>query len=244
MCAQRRLRSAWASAQSDQNQRCPPEANVGPKLPTECTVKTQIRMGGCPGWAESSLGTNVILLVLSLSGSKCFICNIYTFHHIFTFRIEPNMKSFNHANNIVLRREIYIHSLTDQTFLSCKRNMVCSNSAVVWLVKDDCAVGSAVLGKRGYNPSSTQSMELFHSKPTEKKVFWADRKRSNGFSMMCVMLQAVFNTAEKEFRTIVFLIFDASCWHKKAPIRHKRWNNMIFHPVHYKGKCLQSRGLF
>ena len=111
-------------------------------------------------------------------------------------------------------------------------------------VKGDCAVGSAILGKRGYNLSSTQSMVRFHVKPTEKKVFWADRKRSNGFSMVCVMLQAVYTTAEKEFRTIVFLTFDGSCWHKKAPIRHKRWNNMIFHPVHYKGKGLQSRGLF
>ena len=32
-----------------------------------------------------------------------------------------------------------------------------------------------------------------------------------GFSMMCVMLQAVYTTAEKEFRAIAFLIFDASC---------------------------------
>ena len=31
-----------------------------------------------------------------------------------------------------------------------------------------------------------------------------------GFSMVCVMLQAVYSTAEKEFRTIVVLIFDAS----------------------------------
>ena len=35
-------------------------------------------------------------------------------------------------------------------------------------VKDDCAVESAVLGKRGYNLSSTQAMVLFHVKPTEK----------------------------------------------------------------------------
>ena len=38
--------------------------------------------------------------------------------------------------------------------------------------KDDCAVGSAVLGKRGYNLNSTQLMVLFHVK---------DRKRSSGF---------------------------------------------------------------
>ena len=60
------------SAQSDQSQRCPPEAKLGPKLPTERTAKSLIRLGGCPGWSESSLGTQVILLVLSWSGSKCF----------------------------------------------------------------------------------------------------------------------------------------------------------------------------
>ena len=40
---------------------------------------------------------------------------------------------------------------------------MCSNSD---FEKDDCAVGSAVLGKRGYNLSSTQSVVLFHVKPT------------------------------------------------------------------------------
>ena len=86
-------------------------------------------------------------------------------------------------------------------------------------------------------------MVLFHVKPTEKKISDLTESAAMGFSMVCVMLQTVYTTAEKEFRTIVFLIFDASCWHKKAPIRHKRWN-MIFYPVHYKGKGLQSRGLF
>ena len=46
LCAQQRLRSAWASSQSDQSQRCRPEEKLGPKLPTECTAKTLIRLGG------------------------------------------------------------------------------------------------------------------------------------------------------------------------------------------------------
>ena len=79
-------------------------------------------------------------------------------------------------------------------------------------VKDDCAVRSAVLGKRGYNLSGTQSMVLFHVKSTEKKKFSElTESAAMGFSMVCVMLQVVYTTAEKEFRTIVFLIFDASC---------------------------------
>ena len=34
------------------------------------TAKTLIRLGGCPGWSESSLGAQVILLVLSWGGSN------------------------------------------------------------------------------------------------------------------------------------------------------------------------------
>ena len=33
-----------------------------------------IRLGGCPGWSESSLGAQVILLVLSSSGANWWLC--------------------------------------------------------------------------------------------------------------------------------------------------------------------------
>ena len=69
MCAQRRLRSAWASTQSDRSLCCPHEESLGPKLPIEHTVKTLIRLGGCPGWSKSSLGAHAILLNLSRCGS-------------------------------------------------------------------------------------------------------------------------------------------------------------------------------
>ena len=39
MCAQRRLRSAWASVQSDQSLRCPHEETFGFQLPIERTAK-------------------------------------------------------------------------------------------------------------------------------------------------------------------------------------------------------------
>ena len=68
MCAQQRLRSAWASAQSDQSLRCPHEESLG-QLPFKRTAKTLIRLDGCPFWSESSLGWHVILLVLSWGGS-------------------------------------------------------------------------------------------------------------------------------------------------------------------------------
>ena len=71
LCSQGRLRSAWASAQSDQSLPCPPEETLGPSLPIERTAKTLIRLGRCPGWSESSLGAHVILLVLSCGSSYC-----------------------------------------------------------------------------------------------------------------------------------------------------------------------------
>ena len=45
MCAQRRLRSAWESAQSDLSLRCPHEEAQDPKLHRKRTIKTLIRLG-------------------------------------------------------------------------------------------------------------------------------------------------------------------------------------------------------
>ena len=66
VCAQRRLRSVWASAQSDQSLHCQHEESLGPKLPIKRTAKTLIRMGGCPGWSESSLSAQ----------SLCWFCDV------------------------------------------------------------------------------------------------------------------------------------------------------------------------
>ena len=49
--------------------RCPHEQSLGQYLPTERTAKTLIRLGGYPGWSESSQGAYTRLLVLSWSGS-------------------------------------------------------------------------------------------------------------------------------------------------------------------------------
>ena len=82
LSAQRRLWSDWADAQADLSLR----------------------------WAQSHF-VGFVMRRLKMLLPRVYMCSIYTFHHIFTFRIEPNMKSFSHANNIVLRRNIYIHSL-------------------------------------------------------------------------------------------------------------------------------------
>ena len=57
VCAQWRLSSAWALAQSDQSLCCLHEETLGPQLPIECTSKTLFRLDGCPGWFEPLLGT-------------------------------------------------------------------------------------------------------------------------------------------------------------------------------------------
>ena len=77
-------------------------------------------------------------------------------------------------------------------------------------------------------------MVLFHVKATEKKFSELTESAAVGFSMVYVMLQAVYTTAEKEIRAIVFLFFLCLMLTQKAPIRHKRWNNMILHPVPVK----------
>ena len=59
MCAQRRQRSAWASAQTDQSFRCPHDnafRSIG--------SLALIRLGGFPGWSETSLDAHVIVLIL------------------------------------------------------------------------------------------------------------------------------------------------------------------------------------
>ena len=72
MCAQRRLRSAWASAQPDQSLRCALNGSLSTQAFFMWTAKPLIRLGGCPGWSASSLGAHAILLVLSCRGSNAF----------------------------------------------------------------------------------------------------------------------------------------------------------------------------
>ena len=81
LSAQRSLWSDWADAQAD--------------------------LSLC--WAQKSFCR--VCHEVAQNASSSSLCSTYAFHHIFTFRIEPNMKSFSHANNIVLGRDIFIHSL-------------------------------------------------------------------------------------------------------------------------------------
>ena len=61
-CPQQRLRSAWASAQSDQSLRCALNGKLRTQSVFMRTAKTLIRLGGCPGWPEFFAGGTLTLL--------------------------------------------------------------------------------------------------------------------------------------------------------------------------------------
>ena len=89
LCTQRRLRSAWASTQSVQSLRCPLNGYLRTQAFFMWTAKILIRLGGCPGWSESSLSTHAILLVLSWGGSFKALWSWYTYNSIFIWCHSP-----------------------------------------------------------------------------------------------------------------------------------------------------------
>ena len=96
-----RLRSAWASAQSYQSLCCPHEESLGPYLPTERTAKTPIRLGGCLGWSESSLGAYLF----------CWFCHV-TAHFDFGIEYKPNGRTSIYINDwkyfsLVARKPVF-----------------------------------------------------------------------------------------------------------------------------------------
>ena len=82
----------------------------------ERTAKTLIRLGDAQAglslrWAQRSFCWFCHQVAQNASSSSLNMQHIHISSDYFTFRTEPNMKSFCHANNIVLRWDIYIHSL-------------------------------------------------------------------------------------------------------------------------------------
>ena len=99
LCTQRRLRSARASAQSDQSSLCAQRVAKGPSIRTG---KTLIRLGGCPGWSESSLGTQAILLFLPWCGSIfSFQAHIHHYTHIDGMEVSDFAESLESLNSII-----------------------------------------------------------------------------------------------------------------------------------------------
>ena len=84
LCAQRRLRSAWASAQSDQSLRCSHEKSLCPQLPIERTAKTD-QTGRMPRLIWVFAGRTLILLVLSCRGSLSVCMTAMVLNHRLLF---------------------------------------------------------------------------------------------------------------------------------------------------------------
>ena len=59
-CAQRRLKSDWASTPSDQTSLCAQWVAKDPSFLHCGQWRLLIRLGGCPGWSESWLGAHAI----------------------------------------------------------------------------------------------------------------------------------------------------------------------------------------
>ena len=82
------------------------------------------------------------------------------------------MKSFSHANNIVLRRVIYIYSLPGLKLVkrfSLANETWCAVTVPPFdFVKGDCVVGNAVLGKKGYKLST--EYKIYSRKSTNLTV--------------------------------------------------------------------------
>ena len=70
LCAQRSLRSTWASAQSDQSLRCPHEQKIGPLATHWAHSEDSDQTGRMHRVIWVFAGRTLILLVLSYRGSK------------------------------------------------------------------------------------------------------------------------------------------------------------------------------
>ena len=92
MCAQRRHRSAWASAHSDQSLHCPHEETLGPQLPLERTAKTDQTGYLC---SKSSLGAKAILFCHAAAHPIFFFFFFFSIIGIFL------PKHINHFHNLM-----------------------------------------------------------------------------------------------------------------------------------------------
>ena len=80
LCAQRRLRSdwasAWASAQSDQSLHCVLSGLLRIWAFFMRTAKFLSRLAGCPDWSESSLGPHSFCWFCHVAAPKEFLVNL------------------------------------------------------------------------------------------------------------------------------------------------------------------------
>ena len=86
-CAPSQLRSAWASAQSDQSLLSAWRSTGSLATHWEHSAAL-IRLGGCPGWPESSLGAHELGLILFIFYPNIFFICTQTYTFIARFCIQ------------------------------------------------------------------------------------------------------------------------------------------------------------
>ena len=97
------------------------------------TAKTLIRLGGCPGWSESSLGAHAILLVLSWGGS--FLPSLITLWS--GLRLEDSGLKLLHTKLISAWRSVFGRAQHIQLLGFC-----CSSISVLVLLSGTHLVSS------------------------------------------------------------------------------------------------------
>ena len=107
MCAHWRLRSAWASAQSEQSSLCAQWVAKDPRF-----LRAD---SGCPGWSESSLGAHAILLVLSWGGSFDIVFLKYTLFSFFDLSKASQLCS---SSNWYCSTESHLQHMEDMPICS------------------------------------------------------------------------------------------------------------------------------
>ena len=112
MCAQRRLRSACASAQSDQSLRRQHEDSLHPWLSKAHPVKILNTLRKCAGWSESSLGAHVQSYIFWHCGSKDVYSIISTNNMIELSHYKTNKIAFepNEASDQPAIRPVWSES--------------------------------------------------------------------------------------------------------------------------------------
>ena len=131
-------------------------------------------------------------------------------------------------------------------------------------VKDDCAVGSAVLGKRGYNLSSTQSMVLFHENQRKKSfLIWQKAQQWDGvrnvagciyYSRKRVSIYCIFNfwclvltqnSSHTSQKMKQHDISSSSLWRQRFAksrfVLNNLWRHTFSNNIYYKMRIVANR---
>ena len=157
LCAQRR--SAWVSTQSDQSSQCTQWVAMDPVL-LHVDSEDSIRLGGCPGWSESSLGTRVIMLVLSWGGSimRREMSTLW-FHDTTLCYINGQLNIFLSRKVCYTLKLINLHFKSVLTYL--KLNLNRSSTVSGWFLRPFCSSRSLNVGPQ--NACNMSSKPLTHS---------------------------------------------------------------------------------